>query len=458
MFKRLKTYFAGKALDNAPDVFERVRVELIYQLVMVFTLLYSISVIPFIARGLWDLAVIQFFGYVGIILMLVSLRATGHYKQPSYIFMFTGWIVSVLMRLTSLEAMQDSFAYWDLMNIVTIFVMLGWKWGIGNSLFFLVLSSTLHIKVGIPETGTELINIGEGIDTKAIKGAGSSFASQFIPITFTAFVLMRFLLAQSKAQSIIAKQKAEAEEKNKLITDSINYASQLQKALIPEEGHLKKIFMESFAFYIPKDIVSGDFYFADKINNTSILAVADCTGHGIPGAMLSVIGYNGLTNIVNEKKVIEPGTVLNKLDDYVNKSLEKGDKRDGMDISLLSINGDELSYCGANNSIYLVRDNELIVLAAQKQPIGKYENKVAFETQKTKVQKNDMLYLFSDGYFDQFGGDKGKKFMTKRFKDLLKRISSLNIKDQKLELEKAFNNWKGMHEQVDDVSVVGIKI
>ncbi len=277
-------------------------------------------------------------------------------------------------------------------------------------------------------------------------------------------IVVYILITNNKiksASSIISSQKKELEEKHKDITDSINYAQKIQTALIISEKALSAKVDNVFVMFKPRDIVSGDFYWFSQKNGYKLLAVADCTGHGVPGAFMSMIGITMLNQIVNEKGIVSPAEILNKLREGVVSSLNQttgeDGKRDGMDVSLIAWNKDELIYAGANNPCVVISNNEIIELKPDKQPVGLYEKQVAFTEQKIELKKVDSIYLFTDGIVDQFGGPENKKVKIKLFKDWLSDIAKLDSVKQKAELEQKFNKWKGNTEQTDDLLVIGIK-
>ncbi|MCK4664269.1 MAG: SpoIIE family protein phosphatase [Bacteroidales bacterium] len=275
-----------------------------------------------------------------------------------------------------------------------------------------------------------------------------------------------------EAEEEIAKQRNEIEsqrdkiaEINIEVRDSILYASRIQTALLTPQELINKYLSDYFIINKPRDIVSGDFYWVSKVKEKIIVAVADCTGHGVPGAFMSMLGITFLNKIVNEKSIIKSDEILNRLRTNIINSLhqtgEIGESNDGMDISLCIIDYKkmELQFSGANNPLYMVRDNELDEIAANKMPIGVHTNdKQPFSVQNVKLMKNDILYLLSDGYSDQFGGKRGRKFMIWRVKEALQSNSNLLMHEQKNHFIKIHENWKGEFEQIDDILVMGIKI
>ena len=265
----------------------------------------------------------------------------------------------------------------------------------------------------------------------------------------------------SAASKIISEQKKLLEEKHKDITDSINYAQKIQTALIISEKKLAGRVDNVFVMFKPRDIVSGDFYWYGEKNGYKLLAVADCTGHGVPGAFMSMIGITLLNQIVNEKGIVSPAEILNRLREGIISSLnptgEVSEKRDGMDVALIAWNKLELIYAGANNTAVIVNKNEIVELKADKQPVGLYEKQVPFTEQRLAMPDIAGIYLFTDGIVDQFGGEQGKKVKMKLFKEWLNEISGMDSAGQKEDLETKFNKWKGNSEQTDDILVIGIK-
>ena len=270
------------------------------------------------------------------------------------------------------------------------------------------------------------------------------------------------------------------EEKNKDITDSINYAQRIQNAILPLDGLLKKHF-DSFIYYRPKDIVSGDFYWIKEVGDKIYFSVVDCTGHGVPGAFMSIIGHNSLNRIIDDFKLTDTGLILDKLNELVtevvaNKSADEMDIRDGMDISICCIDKstNTLQYSGANNSLYLLRkpENKLdgsdsilenegtkfYEVKPNKMAIGGGDNNKKYETHQLQLEEKDTVYLFSDGYADQFGGPKGKKFMYKSFKRMFLSIQEENLDEQLSIIDKTLVDWKGDIEQLDDICVMGVRV
>jgi serine phosphatase RsbU (regulator of sigma subunit) len=265
-------------------------------------------------------------------------------------------------------------------------------------------------------------------------------------------------LELEKKNSLITEQKQE-------ITDSIQYASRIQSALLPPGDYIDKLIPERFIVYFPRDIVSGDYYWITEKNGKIICVSADCTGHGVPGAFMSMLGIAFLNEILSKQDELHTDEILNDLRSHVIKSLHQtgreGESQDGMDVALYIIDLEKmkLEYSGANISLYLFRNSELNELKADKMPIGIHvKADIPFTRHNVDIIKNDMLYTHTDGYPDQFGGPHQKKFMVKNFKNALAEIHNLPVEEQKQKLVTVFNDWKNGFAQVDDVLVVGVRI
>ena len=251
--------------------------------------------------------------------------------------------------------------------------------------------------------------------------------------------------------------------KNEQITNSINYALRIQKATLPPEEQVKSILPEHFIIFKPKDIVSGDFYWIKEADDKIVVVAADCTGHGVPGAFLSMYGIAFLNEIIIKENITDPAEILDHLRDIAIKTLNAGRNEeiyDGMDIAILSIADDwsRLKYAGAFNPLWLVRDNELIVYKADRMPIGKFDNMNAFSSHDIELKKGDTLYIFSDGYSDQSGGSESSKYLIKRFRKLIRSIAVKEMNEQKEMLISEHLNWKGNEEQMDDILIIGLRV
>jgi serine phosphatase RsbU (regulator of sigma subunit) len=279
---------------------------------------------------------------------------------------------------------------------------------------------------------------------------------------------------------VVNSQKLEIEAAHVPIKDSINYAKYLQTAILPGKESLDMYLKDYFVLFQPKDIVSGDFYWATFIENLTIIAAVDCTGHGVPGAFMSMLGAALLNEIINKEYITHPGVILRRLRKEIIRSLhqrgETGELKDGMDLSLCAIDfaNMKLQFAGANSPLYLVRKKEgkkidacnhfesgdyiLYDIKGDRMPISIHESMKDFTTYDIELNGGDMLYMFSDGYADQFGGPEGKKLHYRAFRKILLEHACETAEEQKLLLDRFFSEWKGANSQVDDVMIIGIKV
>lgn len=272
--------------------------------------------------------------------------------------------------------------------------------------------------------------------------------------------LYRRYKSQRKDKELIQLQKQQIEIRSEEIQDSINYAKRIQSAILPSKSLISEELEEAFVLYLPKDVVAGDFYWLHPTKKGVLFAAADCTGHGVPGALVSVICNNALNRSVREFNLDKPSDILDKTRELVLSEFDKSEDqvKDGMDIALCSIEENKLHYSGAHNPLWILRDGEFMEIKGDKQPIGKFEMAKPFTNHSLDLKKGDQIYVFTDGFVDQFGGEKGKKFKAKSLREFLKTIGHKSIADQKTELINIFHQWKGDLEQVDDVCVIGVRV
>ncbi len=277
-------------------------------------------------------------------------------------------------------------------------------------------------------------------------------------------------------RDVVVHQKERIEEIHREISESINYATRLQNAILPDEKVLEDFFSEHFVLFKPKDKVSGDFYWWSHQGDSTVITAADCTGHGVPGAFMSMLGTSLLREIVDKEKVTITGDILDKLRVGIIHALKQngavGEQKDGMDLAIISINHatNTVQFSGANNPLYLLTNRDLSAtsavkvfenfyeIKADKMPVAIYEKMNPFTTHEIQLESGDVVYLFSDGFADQFGGPRGKKLNYKSFKRLLFENREKPLDVQKATLNNAFEDWKGRLEQLDDVVIVGVKI
>ena len=261
----------------------------------------------------------------------------------------------------------------------------------------------------------------------------------------------------------VEQQKEQLAIKNRNITDSINYAKRIQEALMPSEKSFKKILPESFVFHQPKDIVSGDFFWISERGTKIYVAAVDCTGHGVPGAFMSIIGFELFRNITHSRGVDDPSQILNILNqefEQIFRDVENYTFKDGMDIAFCVIDKQSriLEFSGAVNPIYLIRDNKVTEIRGSRFSVGlddNYDNEQTFENKQIVLQEDDMFYIFSDGYADQFGGTEGKKLKVGKFRELIVSLQNYPLDEQKQQLNEFLDNWKGNGPQIDDILVIG---
>ena len=305
----------------------------------------------------------------------------------------------------------------------------------------------------------EAISAAESKKQKIIIG---SVTTGLLLVLLLALFIFRSYRQKQKANVEITLQKEIIEERNREVRDSITYAKRIQTAILPSDKLVKEFLSDSFILFKPKDIVSGDFYWMEKIGEKIFYAVVDCTGHGVPGAMVSVVGHNALNRTIKEFGLTEPAAILDKLTELVEETFEKSESevKDGMDISLccLDLNMNQLKWAGANNPIWIHSKGEIQEIKADKQPIGKFDYRKPFTGHTIDLEKGDTIYIFTDGFADQFGGDKGKKFKYQQLKSFILTLQNKKMDEQKEILNNRFESWRGELEQVDDVCLVGVRV
>lgn len=274
----------------------------------------------------------------------------------------------------------------------------------------------------------------------------------------------KVLKEKEQALEIVDRQKAELELKDKNLIDSLIYAQRIQEALLPSEDYFRQRFRDSFILFMPKDIVSGDFYWIGENEEKIFVVAADCTGHGVPGALMSMIGHEIIEKTINDDGIEVPSQILAILNKALEKTFSREKNigtiiRDGMDVGLCIIEKKrkKLHYAGAFFPLYLIRKGTLTEIKGDKVIIGMNPEGLRYTDNEYDLTDEDVLYIFSDGYVDQFGGEENKKFMYRRFRYLLLNIHQLPFRDQKVVLEDNIRNWMGRNVQVDDIMVIGFR-
>lgn len=386
---------------------------------------------------------IAFIPFIGISIQnayMFSVMNVGELQKHTfaYIALFIGAGMFVLWR--------------PLYSVMVVVISL-----IANVVFFAFLG---HLKVGDILINGGMLTLSVALFTILLIHTRTNLTKKEI--------IARLALAESNNQLEIKNEIIE--EKSKDIRDSINYAQRIQQAILPPFEKIDKALKDYFVLFKPKDIVSGDFYWHASVKTTPkdgpsedivVMAAVDCTGHGVPGALMSIIGSTILNQTVSNPDVNTPADVLSFLNKEITKTLNS--IKDGMDMALCVINMNkmELQYAGANNPLYIVRQKQFIEVKPDKLAIGADTDDAAvkvFTNHTVKLEKGDSIYLFTDGYADQFGGPNGKKFKYKKFQELLIEIQDNNMAEQKHILNYHFEQWKGVLEQVDDILVIGIRV
>lgn len=447
--KSLKNWFLGDYLAKTPDVFERSKIELLYNYTLAFFIMASVYYVHILYAKLWLHVCSEALAMASLIAIPFVLKYTQNVRLAAWIYIIQQLIVSSFSILIEAGLPSILGGFWISLYILFAFFLFDIKIGSILIVLFFVIGGVLNpvaVKLNLPAEH-RLPNTPDVL---------------LLPLGLVIYVTWSFIRTRKHAEAHINEQKLQLEDKNREVLDSINYAQRIQRAILPSHRLIESYLPTSFIMYLPKDIVSGDFYWIDKKNNTIFFAVADCTGHGVPGAMMSVICQNALNRVVNEFEITKPAAILDKLSVLVEESFSKSgsDVRDGMDITLCSLDSATmtLEYAGANNPVYYISNGVLTEVKATKQPIGRFESRIPFVNHQIKLKKGDAVYLFSDGIADQFGGPEGKKFKYKRLKEILLANYGKTQAEQKNALISAFSSWKGMNEQIDDVCVMGVII
>ncbi|MBS1646594.1 MAG: SpoIIE family protein phosphatase [Bacteroidetes bacterium] len=296
------------------------------------------------------------------------------------------------------------------------------------------------------------------------KGHRTFFYFIFFLMLLTLVLAALIIYNKNKNQKKLKEKNSIISEKNKELTDSITYAKRIQQALLPDANTLNNLFFNGFILYKPKNIVSGDFYWLHKTEQKLFIALFDCTGHGVPGAFLTMLAYNAVSKTVIEKGITEPSRILNTMNLEVKNALkqaQEGAVQDGMEAAILCINyqNNEITFSGANLCLQAVQQGVSKIISSGKCSVGSSEQAIKLpETISLQAQSGDCFYLYSDGYADQFGGPKGKKLKQKQLEKTITDNASLPIAQQQQVLEKTLSNWQGILEQTDDITVLGIKM
>lgn len=457
---RMKKWFIGDYLSKTNDVFERSKIELLYSYSIAFWILGTIFYITLFFKGLWYHVGIISFAVVALAMIPFILKYTQNVKRASNWYIFQQILVSSVSIVLQEGKNGINSAYWTILFFLFAFFLYGKKWGAVMILIMLVTSSIASFITTLVEIPVE----------QQLPDTPEVF---FLPLLLNIYVVYMFVKTRGDAEVHIKTQqlklehsKKELEIVNKDITDSIQYANKIQKAVLPHEETIQRNIPLYFIYYKPKAIVSGDFYWFHEIDKDNYIYVnADCTGHGVPGAFMTVIASNLLNQTVIDNKIYQPSLILQEVDRLLNMTLKQDSERfhnvqDGMDLTLVKVNKAkrEVVITSAKRPVVYIRNKQFLEIKANKFSIGgmRTEMKV-FEEVKIECQQDDMMYLFTDGYHDQFGGPKGKKYSSKKLKEKFMEIHMKGISEQKSELDAAMRSWKGDLEQIDDICVTGIR-
>lgn len=465
-FKQFRNYFIGEALAKTEDVFEKVRIEVLCN----FTLFFLLNNIPYLFVSVN--ATVPFLLGIGttiaLIVVLVILKKTSNIRVASYFFLINFTIADVGHYVINNGNIEAQGVLFFLLFAMCGYLLLNTRWGLAITVFVIAFS---FLGVYNKITNHSVWNFPPEVGDPAQTGPMLYFI--IIPLVLNIYLVSQFVKARQKAEKQISEQKVQLQKSNNElelqkheIISSLNYAKRIQYAVLPNEETINRNIPLSFIFYRPKDIVSGDFFWFHEINRDNyIIVCGDCTGHGVPGALMTVIGSNLLTQIVIEGNKTNPSEILTELDLKITATLKQEKEhdhiiQDGMDLSLVKVNKakKEFVFTSAKRPAIFIKDKQMQEFKGSKNTLGGLRSGTKlFEEVKMNFDDGDALYLFTDGVTDQFGGDKSKKYTIKRFRELLMNIHSLPAPEQKQKLENEMKQWVGLNEQTDDITAIGIK-
>lgn len=459
--KKLKNWFIGDYLAKTDDVFERSKIELLYNYSLAFFVIGTFFYVGLIVKELWLHVGVITIAVVSLFLIPFVLKYTQSVKKASMFYIIQQILVSCGSMVIQQGQQDITGGLWMAVFVTFSLFLFGRKWGIFLIILFFILG-------GIAIALSQNIQIPP---SQKLLGTPDEFLTPFMLIVV---VIWMFVKGRADAEEEIKKQRLQLEQSNKEIqlrnkdvTDSINYAKRIQYAVLPQEESIYRSIPLSFIFYKPKDIVSGDFFWFHEINKEEyILVCADCTGHGVPGAFMTVIGSSLLNQTIIDNKIFKSSDILQELDKLINFTLKQEKDRDisvqdGMDLTLIKVNRTkkELVITSAKRPVIFIRNKELTEIKGSKFSLGGMRTgDKLFDEEVINYQEDDILYLFTDGYADQFGGEKAKKFSSKRLRELFLDIHRLPMTEQKVKVAKTTADWQGNLEQIDDMLVVGIKL
>ena len=462
--KKFRDYFIGRALAKTDDVFEHAKINLLFSFTVFFLVVDLIFTIVSLQDGFFVLS-LSLVGLVFLIGVLFVLRRTGSVKTGAYMFILLQVIETFFHWLFGDGHLEMQAVCWLLLFIIFGFLVLGRGWG---SVLAIFAAGIMIFTLVDEQAGFSFYKFPSLLVNDTARGF-----DVIVPFALITFLISQFVKARGKAEEQIQKQKILLEKSNSAlelhqrdITSSINYAKRIQHAVLPQEEAIYRNVPLSFILYKPKDIVSGDFFWFHEIDRDNyIIVCADCTGHGVPGAMMTVIGSSLLNQTVIDNKITQPSQILLVLDNLINITLRQQKEhehfvQDGMDLALLKVDkaNKEFIFSSAKRPAVFIRNKEMQEFKGSKHTLGgMITGCKVFNEIKMNYREDDIIYFFTDGITDLFGGPKGKKFSSKQMKETLLGIHKHHMTEQKNKLEKIFEDWKGNLEQVDDVLVMGIK-
>ena len=463
LFESFKNWFIGDALAATDDVFEKGKIEILFKFTCLFLLLNPGFFAAAIHAPLFQKA-LSLLGIVLLSLVLVTLKTTRNVTWASIVYIIGHSIQNFGFFFAGngvLSAMDVPFL---ILYISFGFLLLRRTWGI---ILSVITVAVLLIGIYNVDSGYKLFFFQSGL---ALQEPPKVMV--LLPLLLNVYLVSGFFGVRIRAEKQIAEQKSELEKsheelaiRNKDTIASINYASRIQQAMLPTEEAILRGIPLSFLLYKPRDIVCGDFYWFYEIDSDNyIIICADCTGHGVPGALMTMIGSSILNQVIVDGNVTAPAAILSELDKRITDTLKQqkqhtGLVQDSMDLALLKVDkkNKQLVFCGAKRPAIFISDNQLTEIKGSKYTLGGLSEEKKFEETKLTYMQDDVIYMFSDGFADQFGGSNSKKFMIKQFRDLLLQTHALPMHEQKAKLEAALDTWKKNDDQPDDILVVGIK-
>ena len=400
-------------------------------------------------------------------LILVTIFVYKRKKFPSYFLVILPFVLISLQNAYTFSLIGNDHLLGHSLNYMAL--LLGgamfflWTWPYSTSIVAISTIATAWFVSTNPRIDLEMFFVKGGL----LLGVMGLFMIILIKVRYDLTIKeIRARIALKLSNEELEVQKSIVEQKNEKITDSINYAKRIQESVLGSGNHIQSWFSGSLILFQPRDILSGDFYwfYENAEEKIKIVIAADCTGHGVPAALMTIMGNSILNEIVVQKGIYEPDRILKELDTRVIESFNKTDVGhpidDGMDISILTFHENKALFSAAKNPLYMIREGEVQLTKGSRFPIGSHQHgsSKSFELHEIIAKRGDKFYLISDGFQDQFGGENDRKYNTTRFRELLLRTSTLPMQDQGLQLGKELNSWKGQNRQTDDILVLGVEI